>query len=143
MARGKAVSAKDREAKLEADKEYRKKIFEKLKDHLRRGYSLDCFAEISETAIRRYLSIYKDEFSQDELDEAQREGKLLWEGIGYRQADGKCLGNSKAWWYNMAHRYKWSDRVHVEAQHSGQVAVSVVSYASQKASECSESAKDT
>ncbi len=61
-----------------------------------------------------------------------REGRQAWEEIGHKQANGQCLGNSRTWFYNMANRYGWRDKIEVEAEHKGQVQVQVVSYASSK-----------
>ncbi len=131
--KGKKLSCQERTEKLERDASYRKQIFKDLLVHISKGFSLDCFSALSENTIRTYIKQYPTEFVQEELEQAMRDGKESWEQIGYRQSNGSCLGNSRSWFYNMAHRYKWSDRVQVEAEHKGQVAVNVVSYASTKA----------
>jgi len=94
--KGKKLTLKERQAKLEEDKNERKKIFKELCDHVRAGYSLDCFGPLSEVSIRKYLKVYQEEFIQEELDAALRESKTYWEGIGRRQANGECLGNSRS-----------------------------------------------
>jgi hypothetical protein len=83
-------------------------------------------------SIRLYLKTYPEEFIQEELDNSLREGKIYWEDIGSRQANGNCLGNSRTWFYNMANRYGWKERLDIEAEHKGTVNVNVVSYASQR-----------
>jgi len=128
--KGKKLSVKERREKIENDEHYRKQVFKELCDHVARGYSSDCFGPLSYETIVKYLSLYPKEFCEEEFIEAQRKGKEMWEGIGQRQSNGSCLGNSRSWFYNMAHRYKWSDRVQVENEHKGQVAINVVSYAS-------------
>lgn len=137
--KGKKMSVKERQAKLERDAVERRKIFKELCDHVRKGYSLDCFGPLSDTSIKTYLKAYKEEFVQEELDNAMREAKTYWEDIGRRQADGQCLGNSRSWFYNMANRFGWREKLDVEAEHKGQVNVNVVSYASKRAREDSES----
>ena len=89
---------------------------------------------MSPNTIKRYLEAYKEEFVQEELEDAMREGKQTWEDIGHKQATGNCLGNSRTWYYNMSNRYGWSDRQHVETEHKGAVSVNVISYATQKQS---------
>ena len=132
--KGRKATYKERVSKIEADKSERRKVFEKLLAHLRRGYSLESFAELSTVSIRKYINLFKEEFVEEELDEAMRQGRLAWEDIGHKQATGACLGNSRTWYYNMANRYGWRDKLDLQAEHKGQVAVSVVSYASQKSS---------
>lgn len=133
--KGKKLSVKERIAKLEHDKNERKKIFRELCDHIRAGYSLDCFGPLSEVSIRTYLKAYKDEFIQEELDNAMRDSKHYWEDLGKRQSNGSCLGNSRSWYYNMANRFGWREKLDIEAEHKGSVNVNVVSYASRKASQ--------
>lgn len=132
--KGKKLSSKERIEKLEQDKSERLKIFKELCNHVAQGYSLDCFGPLSITSIRKYLNLYKEEFVQEELDNAMRQGKIFWEGIGRRQANGECLGNSRSWYYNMANRYGWREKIDIEAEHKGQVNVSIVSYATKKQS---------
>lgn len=137
--KGKKLSVKERMAKLEGDKTERRKIFRELCEHVGQGYSLDSFAPLSKTSISSYLKLYPEEFCQEELDNAMRQGRDWWEGIGRRQASGDCLGNSRTWFYNMANRYGWREKLEVEAEHKGQVSINVINYASQRASSNSES----
>ena len=132
--KGRKLSNKERREKLEKDKEYRRAVFKELCDHLSKGYSLDCFSALSDKSVLEYLKLYPEEFIQEEMQDSMRKGKVLWEGIGYRQAVGECLGNSRSWYYNMSNRYGWKDKVDVEAEHKGQVSVNIVSYASQQCS---------
>jgi hypothetical protein len=131
--RGKKLSLKEQNAKLLNDKNERKKIFKDLVNHVKTGYSLDCFGPISEHVVRKFLKEYPEEFIEEELIQATREGKQYWEGIGNRQAAGECLGNSRSWYYNMANRYGWREKIDIEAEHKGNVNVNIVSYASRKA----------
>lgn len=136
--KGKKATSKERIEKLGQDKNERRKIFKELCDHIRAGYSLDCFALLSDVSINKYLKLYPEEFCQEELHDAMRQGKQGWEDIGRKQANGSCLGNSRSWYYNMANRYGWREKLEVEAEHKGQVQVNVVSYASKKHLEDSE-----
>ncbi len=132
--KGKKMSSKERAIKLESDSTERRRVFKELLVHLGRGYSLDCFVPMSPNSIKRYLEVYKEDFVQEELEDALREGKQMWEGIGHKQASGECLGNSRSWYYNMANRYGWREKIDIEAEHKGQLAVNIVSYASSKSS---------
>jgi hypothetical protein len=132
--KSKKMSASERKAKIEKDKIERRKVFKELCDHVRQGYSLDCFGPLSDTSIRTYIKSYPEEFVEEELALAIRHAKAYWEQIGRRQSDGSCLGNSRSWYYNMANRYGWRDKVEIEAEHKGQISVNVVSYASSKRS---------
>lgn len=136
--KGKKMTPRERGEMIAGDKNERRKIFKELCDHLKRGYSLDCFVPLSDFSIRKYLKLYPEEFCEEELQETLREGKVNWETIGMRQADGSCLGNSRSWYYNMANRYGWREKIDIEAEHKGQVSVNVVSYASKKVLQDSE-----
>lgn len=130
----KRMSAKDRHKQLADSPNERKKIFKNLCRHVEQGFSLESFPELSDVTILKYLSLYPEEFIQEELDESKRRGRVNWEAIGRKQATGECMGNSRSWYYNMANRYGWRERVEVEAEHKGQVNINVVSYATLKGS---------
>ncbi len=133
-----SISNKDRIAKLESDKIERRKVFKELLLHISQGFSLDCFGLLSDTSIKHFLKIYPEEFVQEELSNAMRDSKHYWEDIGRRQANGSCLGNSRSWYYNMANRFGWREKIDIEAEHKGTVNVNVVSYASRKPSQSTE-----
>lgn len=132
MPRPKRESPNDVKNRMEASPEYRYKLFESLLSHIREGYSIDCFAPLGPDAIAVAIERFPVEFDKESLYRAQREGKAGWEKIGRRQSTGECLGNSRSWYYNMSHRYGWSDRVDARVEHAGQVAVEVVNYARSK-----------
>jgi hypothetical protein len=131
--KGRKLTNKERVEKLEQDKNERSKIFKELCAHIAGGLSLESFSLLSPNSVRTYLSKYPEEFCQEELDNAMRQGRAYWESIGKRQANGECLGNSRTWFYNMANRFGWREKLEVEAEHKGQVNVSIVSYATKKA----------
>ncbi len=141
--KGKKLSARERRIKAENDAGERRKIFGELCSHVRDGYSLDCFEAISWPTIQKWLELYKEEFVQEDLDNAMRKGKSGWENIGRKQANGECLGNSRSWYYNMSNRYNWRDKVDIEAEHKGNLQVQVVSYATSKPSRDGDSDNDS
>jgi hypothetical protein len=122
------------------DQGARRDLCRRLCDHLSKGYSMECFAEISTNSLKSLLKDYREDFDMEKIDMAVQAGRQAWEQIGARQASGSCLGNSRSWWLNMAVRYGWTERQAVDVAHSGQVAVSVVNYASNKPSQSSLSA---
>jgi hypothetical protein len=126
------LSAKELAIQLQIDPNLRTDLFKKLLKHVKDGFSLDCFSLIGYDAIQKYLKEYPLEFVQEELDTAIREAKGFWEGIGRDQSIGKCMGNSRAWYYNMVNRYGWRERVDVKADVTGSVSVEVINYASKK-----------
>ncbi len=132
--KGKKLTYNERVSKLESDSTERRRVFNMLLTHLGRGFSLESFSEMSPNSVKRYLNVYKEEFVQEELDEAMRKGREMWEDIGHKQANGQCLGNSRTWFYNMSNRFGWRDKIDIEAEHKGQLAVNIVSYASSKPS---------
>jgi hypothetical protein len=103
-----------------------------LCQHLENGFSVESFEYLSKATILELIKKYPDEFNDDDLEHARRLGRDSWERIGLRQALGDCIGNSRTWFYNMANRYGWRDKIDVESEHKGQVQVSVVSYAKGK-----------
>lgn len=128
MAKGKVLSVAERKKRLEESAEERRKMFQKVCSHLRAGYSLDCFEELSEVAVKAYMEAFPGEFCPDEYAKALRLGKLGWEQIGRRQADGTCIGNSRSWYYNMSNRYGWTERSQIEADVRNAVSVTVIKY---------------
>jgi len=119
---------------LNTDAEYRKLTFKKLLQHIRGGYSIDCFTTMSAEKIELFLNQYPLEFIREELDEAIRDAKQGWEEIGRKQSNGTCLGNSRSWYYNMSNRYGWSERAQVKQEHTGSIKVDVVNYADTRSS---------
>ena len=130
--KGKKLTGRERELKLADDKTERRKIFKELLAHVEQGLSLESFGPLSDVSIKKYLNLYKEEFIEEELNESKRKGRSYWETIGKRQANGECLGNSRTWFYNMANRFGGREKLDIEAEHKGQVAVNVVSYATKK-----------
>lgn len=130
--KGRKLTYKERVEKLESDSSERRRVASALCKHLSEGYSVESFSELTTNSLKRYMNLYKEEFIPEEIELAVQQGRDMWESIGRKQATGDCLGNSRTWWLNMAHRYKWSDRVNIETEHKGSVAVNIVSYASSK-----------
>lgn len=131
--KGKKLSAKETKAKIESSVDCRKRVFKDLLNHIKQGFSLDCFGALSDNSIREYLKAYPNEFVREDLEDAMRLAKQGWETIGRKQADGSCMGNSRSWYYNMANRYGWAEKQEIKQENSGTVAVNIVSYASTKA----------
>ena len=132
--KGKKLSLKEKGEKIEHDQSYRRSICQALCKHLGEGYSLESFSEISTTSLKRYINLYKEDFPQEDIEQAMQKGRDTWERLGFAQANGQCIGNSRTWYYNMANRYGWREKIDIEAEHKGQLAVNIVSYASSKAS---------
>lgn len=130
--KGRKLTTQERNEKLENDKGERRKLFKELLAHVEMGLSMESFGPLSEVSIKKYLTVYPEEFIAEELDEAKRRCRGYWEQIGRRQSNGECLGNSRTWFYNMANRFGWREKIEVEAEHKGQVQVNVVSYATHK-----------
>lgn len=132
---GRKLTTYEKRVKFAEEAGYRKEIFQLLLKHVEKGFSLDSFEHASDDSIRKYLKTYKEEWSEEELQQAQRKGKSMWEDVGFRQANGQCIGNSRSWYYNMANRYGWREKLDIEQEHKGQVSVNIVSYATSKALE--------
>lgn len=121
-------SARERAKIFASDMSMRKKLFEELLKHVRAGFCEKNYKYMAPQAIERAFLEFPEEFNREEYEEALRDGYAGWEQIGRRQAEGRCLGNSRAWSFAMSHKFGWSDRVKVEAQTESNVNVSIVSY---------------
>jgi hypothetical protein len=126
-------SPAQRKSALTNDQGLRRQLFARLLKHVECGYSLDCFQELSIESINTFLKEFPEEFCRESLDQSLRGGKRYWEDIGVRQADGKCLGNSRSWVYNMMNRFGWTDKAKVETETKGAITVSVVNYGTHNA----------
>jgi hypothetical protein len=131
--KGRKTTIKEQRELLRLCKDERRRVFNALKNHLLKGLSIDCFAALSETEIRKMIVDYPEEWCIDELEQTQRQAKDYWETLGRDQARGTCLGNSRSWYYNMSNRYGWSDRQKIDQEVKGAVSVSIVNYAQPKA----------
>ena len=128
MAKGKKMTWREKQELFHSSADYRKEVFEGLLKHLADGYSIDCYSGFSEPTIMEAAKKYPLEFDLGAIHDAQMDGKAYWETLGKRQADGSCMGNSRTWYYNMAHRYRWSDRQQIDHNVNGQLSVNVVNY---------------
>lgn len=110
----------------------RAEVMKSYAEHLESGFKGESF-QIDKKLIEKCYQAYTQEFESMGIDlsASEREGYRFWESIGRAQALGECLGNARAWTYNMANRYGWRDRQETDAKHTGNVAVSIVSYGSQ------------
>ncbi len=106
----------------------RTEIFRRLIIHLEGGYSLNCFEDLAKSTIDEWLVKYPEEFDINLYTKALRVGQLGWEDIGRQQSTGKCLGNSKAWVYNMINRFNWTDRTKIEQEVTGTTTINIVNY---------------
>lgn len=131
--KAKRTGARELMKELHSSKELREEIFKELLVHLKGGFSIDSFPPLSSKSINEFVKVYPNEFIQEEIDNALRAGYNSWEEIGYQQSTGRCMGNSRSWFYNMANRYNWSEKAKVESEHSGSVNVNIVNYAKPKA----------
>jgi hypothetical protein len=142
--KGQKLTLKERLVKLESDKLERRRLCKAFCDHLEEGLSKESFSIVHHQTIERYMKVYPEEFPQEEIELSQLRGREFWERLGRRQASGDCLGNSRTWYYNMANRYGWREKIDIEAEHKGSVNVNVVSYvSSKKASQYTEDSIDT
>lgn len=118
-----------------ASKEGRTELFKELKKHVENGFSLDCFATLSSVEIEQWLNEFPNEWIESELSESIRKAKAMWESIGYRQAQGTCIGNSRSWYYNMSNRYGWRDKIDQNIESKQSLTVNVVDYSKLKPSD--------
>jgi hypothetical protein len=119
---------KERRQALKDDEKYRDWIHVRLLEHLREGLSIDCFGIIARQTMSEAIKNHPESFDVEEIELAIEQGKAMWEKLGHAQANGKNLGNSRTWYYNMSNRYGWSERSKQEIDAKQNVTVSVISY---------------
>ncbi len=86
-------------------------------DHIRQGFSMDCFPEASARTIRHYAKAYPEDFPAEKLEAAAREGLLVWEQLGLQGAKGEIAKfSATAWMFNMKNRAGWRDRQETRAE---------------------------
>lgn len=113
---------------LLSSKELRIDLANRLCAHLAEGLSMQCFPSISRNFLATLIKDYPEDFDKDMLDAAMVDGQEWWERLGSDQANGKNVGNSRTWYYNMSNRYGWCDKVDLKAKHEGSLNVSIVNY---------------
>ncbi len=128
MRKGKALDSVELLAQCREHTATRRELWADLCKHLSGGFSLRCYPKLGEDSIGELSKSYPIECPWAKIIDAQRQGEADWEMLGKRQANGTCLGNSRTWYYNMSHRYNWTDRIDIKAEHSGAVSVNLVQY---------------
>lgn len=133
--KGKKLNGSEKTKLFAESSEYRKEVFRELERHLSDGYSMDCFVPLDQQTIEEATKKYPLEFDPVAIKEAQRAGKSGWEALGRAQANGTCMGNSRTWYYNMNHRFGWTDKQSIDHKVDGQISVSIVNYSKPKPSQ--------
>jgi hypothetical protein len=123
-------NAKEEEQHIIDSLPAKEKLFKLLCKHVSDGFSYDCFPYCSDKLLNTLFRDFPAVFCQETFNNSLKQGKLAWEDIGRRQANGSCMGNSRAWVYNMINRYRWSDKLEVSADVKGKLDVSIVNYGS-------------
>ena len=112
----------------------RQELCQALCLHLADGFSMTSFTGCNFSFLSRLRKEFPHDFNEAIIELAQDYGADMWEKLGKSQASGECQGNSRTWFYNMAHRYGWSDKIDVKADIKGSLNVNIVNYASPEAS---------
>jgi hypothetical protein len=120
---------KEKKEALKEDQKYREWIHSKLLQHLREGFSPESLGIVAASTLQEYIKKHPETFDLGEIETAMNEGRNMWERLGHAQSNGKNLGNSRTWFYNMANRYGWSERSKVDVDAKQAVTVQVISYA--------------
>lgn len=82
--------------------------------HISQGLSVDSFPDASFKTIQKYIKNYPKDFPSIKIEEARRQGRLIWEKLGLGAAAGKIKNFSSASWiFNMKNRYGWKDKVEI------------------------------
>ncbi len=128
MTKGKKLTQNEYYGELLASESERKRLWKELCAHVSRGKSLKCNVLIAMPLFEKLRVLFPDSFDESSLLISMQKGQDLWEELGHKQANGSNLGNSRTWFYNMANRYGWRDKIDIEAEHKGSIAVSIVNY---------------
>jgi len=79
--------------------------------HLSRGLSKESFVDCNYKTIESYMNKYPNDFPADDIDKAERAGRLVWEKMGLSGTKGEIKNfNTRCWTFNMKNRYGWKDR---------------------------------
>lgn len=133
--KGKKLTFKEKIKAIYEEPAETRRAYQRLLNHLAEGFSPDTCSPLTEKIVAELCEKWPDIWIAEEIGDAMMRGKLAWESIGRRQADGSCMGNSRSWYYNMSNRYGWSDRQTVDAKVEGSVSVNIVNYSSKKPSQ--------
>lgn len=92
--------------------------FEALLAHLRAGHARTTFPLCAPTVTKYNIKTYPDVWDIERIEDAERGGRLVWEDLGLRAAQG-LVGNfnAAAWIFTMKNRWpeEWRDKHEVEA----------------------------
>jgi len=102
--------------KYKTDKEVRG-MFDRYLDHIRGGLSKSCFPECDNETVLFYLTKFPEICKKEEIEQAMREQRKLWEGIGLKGTIGKIpYFNAQSWKFNMMNRFKkeWGESQKIE-----------------------------
>lgn len=89
----------------------RKVLHEKYCKHLSKGLSKESFIDCCYKTIESYMIKYPNDFPTDEIDKAERAGRLVWEEMGLSGAKGELKNfNTRCWTFNMKNKYGWKDK---------------------------------
>jgi hypothetical protein len=94
-------------------------------EHRRQGYSKKSFPPCTYVTIDDYLEEVEFSPLKKDLEEAEREGRKVWEEIGNKIAKGDIKGNPAVWIFTMKNKFgdEWKDKQEVE--HSGEAATNI------------------
>ncbi len=94
----------------------RKMLCKKYCKHLSKGLSKESFVDCSYKTIETYMIKYPNDFPADEIDKAERRGRLIWEEMGLSGTKGELKNfNTRCWTFNMKNRYGWKDKNETES----------------------------
>jgi len=86
-----APEGNDYAMKFTASKE-RRELCEEWCKHVRNGYSKESFPLCSNKTFDKYVKKFPRDFPADTIEQAEREGRLMWEQMGKLGTGGKLKG---------------------------------------------------
>ena len=109
---------------------YQPEYCEMLIKHMSEGLSFESFGGVvncHDDTLRNWCELFPDFL--DARKRGLQANKIFWERVGVDGAMGKIPGfNATSWIFNMKNRFKWTDRLESNTNHSGKIDIPAVTF---------------
>jgi hypothetical protein len=109
---------------------YRPEYCEALVDHMAQGLSFESFAGtigVCDDTLRYWCDKFPDFSHARKL--GTQANRIFWEKLGIQGATGQLQGfNATSWIFNMKNRFKWTDRLDTNTNHSGKIDIPAINF---------------
>jgi hypothetical protein len=109
---------------------YQPEYCEMLIKHMSEGLSFESFGGVvncHDDTLRNWCELFPEFL--DARKRGLQANKIFWERVGVDGAMGKIPGfNATSWIFNMKNRFKWTDRLESNTNHSGKIDIPAVTF---------------